>query len=188
MSEYNNMNFSEGLFIVDRKYDIPPESQKFILQLCWAQHDAQWFLKSKSKFGTEEANALNQQVIFSMGKIEARHVMNSLNIKAYTIRTIPDVFSIINTFMDVIVPKIMDFKLQALSDSEGVGIINKCYVWEEVRKSGGESEYICACNSRHRGWLQAMGVKGKILPVKRISDGDDICEFRFILQERLACF
>jgi hypothetical protein len=27
-----------------------------------------------------------------------------------------------------------------------------------------------------------MGFKGKILPVSRISDGDERCEFRFILQ------
>ena len=68
------------------------------------------------------------------------------------------------------------------SDTEGVGLVRKCYVWEEVMRSKGEAEYICACNDRHRGWLEAMELKGKILPVKRIPDGDDACEFRFILQ------
>ncbi|MFW9874432.1 MAG: hypothetical protein ACFFG0_15105 [Candidatus Thorarchaeota archaeon] len=31
------------------KYLIALETQKFILQMCWAQHDGQWFLKSKKK-------------------------------------------------------------------------------------------------------------------------------------------
>jgi hypothetical protein len=163
-------------------YDIPIESQKFILQLCWAQHDAQWFLKTKRRDGTEKANDMNQQVIFSMSKIEARHVLNTLGIQKHTIRSIPEVFKIINTFMYVFIPEIMDFEMVTISENEGVGIVNRCYVWEEVKRAKGETEYLCACNVRHRGWLEAMDVKGKILPVKRIPDGDDACEFRFILQ------
>ena len=97
-------------------------------------------------------------------------------------RTIPEVFKLINTFMHVFVPEIMEFELVTVSATEGVGLVNTCYVWEEVRRAKGEAEYLCACNARHRGWLEAMDVKGKILPVKRIPDGDDSCEFRFILQ------
>ena len=29
------------------KYNLPLSSQIFILQMCWAQHDGQWFLKTK---------------------------------------------------------------------------------------------------------------------------------------------
>jgi hypothetical protein len=167
---------------IDGRYDIPPETQKFILQLCWAQHDAQWFLKSKRRLGIEASNDLNQEVIFSMGKIEARHIMNALGIPHRGVSTIPEIFKVMNTFMHVIVPEIMKFEMAAVSDTEGVGIVNKCFVWEEVRKSRAEAEYTCACNSRHRGWLEAMGARGKILPISRISDGDQRCEFRFILQ------
>ena len=173
----------EGTLDLRERYDIPTDVQRFILQVCWAQHDAQWFLKSKNKFGIERANELNQGVVFSMGKIEARHVLSALNIQKYSIKSIYEVFKIINTFMYVFFPGIMDFQLVPLSDSEGVGIVTRCYVWEEVKKSRGEAEYICACNFRHRGWLEAMDVKGKILPVKRVPDGDDLCEFRFILQQ-----
>ncbi|UCC59288.1 MAG: hypothetical protein JSV02_05870 [Dehalococcoidia bacterium] len=166
----------------DERYDIPADVQKFILQLCWAQHDAQWFLKSKRRYGIEQANELNQEVIFSMAKIEARHVLSALNIPEHASKSILEIFKIMNTFMYVFFPGIMEFDMVPVSESEGVGIVNKCYIWEEVKKSKGESEYMCACNFRHRGWLEAMGAKGKILPVKRISDGDDSCEFRFVLQ------
>lgn len=163
------------------KHEVSFGTQKFILQMCWAQHDAQWFLKTKKEFGIKEGNQLNQKVLFSMGKIEARNVMNALNIERGSITTMPGVFKIMNTFMDVLFPKIMKFKFVIRSDREGLGIVKKCFIWEMVRKSKAESEYECACNFRHRGWLEAVGVKGEIIPVTRISDGDDICEFRFVL-------
>lgn len=174
-------NQGNRLFAADERYDLPPEVQKFILQLCWAQHDAQWFLKSKRRYGIKEANETNQEVIFSMGKIEARHILNALNIEKHTVKSIYDVFKLINTFMHVFVPEIMEFQMVLVSETEGVGIVNRCYVWEEVKRAKGEAEYICACNVRHRGWLEAMDVNGKILSVKRVPDGDDSCEFRFIL-------
>jgi hypothetical protein len=176
------MNLSNVRLSKDDRYDIPADVQKFILQLCWAQHDAQWFLKSKRKYGIERANEMNQEVVFSIGKIEARHVLNALSIPENESKSIPEIFKIFNTFMHVFFPEIMEFVMVAVSEMEGVGIVNKCHIWEEVKKSKGESEYMCACNFRHRGWLEAMGAKGKILPVKRIPDGDDACEFRFILQ------
>jgi len=49
--------------IIKEKYDINLETQKFILQMCWAQHDGQWFLKSKRELGIQKANDLNKMVI-----------------------------------------------------------------------------------------------------------------------------
>ncbi|NVM03385.1 MAG: L-2-amino-thiazoline-4-carboxylic acid hydrolase [Candidatus Helarchaeota archaeon] len=168
---------------IKEKYDISLNTQKFILQMCWAQHDAQWFLKSKNEFGIKEANEMNKKVVYSMGKIEARHILNALNIQSGTIKTISELFKICNTFMEVIIPKIMKFKFIAHSQNEGVGIVKKCFIWEQVKQSKKESEYECSCNFRHRGWLNAMGVDGKIIPVKRISDGDEFCEFKFLMND-----
>ncbi|MFX0001704.1 MAG: hypothetical protein ACFE88_16455 [Candidatus Hermodarchaeota archaeon] len=167
--------------MVKDKYSIPLETQKFILQMCWAQHDGQWFLKSKKKHGINEANQLNQMVVFSMGKIEARHILNALGIKKGTVNTISELFKIINTFMEVIIPKVMKFKFFVYSETEGIALVEKCFIWKEVQKSKESSEYKCACNFRHKGWLEAMGVKGEIIPLKRISCGDEICEFKFII-------
>ena len=163
------------------KYKIPLETQKFILQMCWAQHDGQWFLKSKKEYGIEEANQLNQKVVFSIGKIEAKHILNALGIKKGTIKSISELFKLINTFMDVIIPKIMKFKFIVHSKNEGVAIVNKCFIWKEVEKSKEASEYKCACNFRHRGWLEAMGVNGDIVPLKLISNGDNMCKFKFVM-------
>jgi len=168
--------------IQKEKYNIPLETQKFILQMCWAQHDGQWFLKSKKKYGIKEANQLNQQVVSSMGKIEARHILSALGIKKGTIKTIPEIIKLMNTLMDVIIPRVMKFKFIVNSEKEGTGIVEKCFIWKEVEKSEEAYEYECACNFRHQGWLQAVGVNGKIVPLKRISEGDEICEFKFILE------
>ena len=168
--------------IIKDKYDINLATQKFILQMCWAQHDGQWFLKSKRELGIEIANGLNQKVIFSMGKIEAKHIMNALGVKKGTIKTIPELFKMINTFMDVIIPKIMKFKFVVHSDKEGDGVVKKCFIWEEVKKSKKENEYICACMQRHLGWLDALGIEGEEIAVKRFPDGDNECILRFIIK------
>ncbi len=167
--------------ILKDKHFIPLETQKFILQMCWAQHDGQWFLKAKKKYGMNEANQLNQEVISSIGKIEARHILNALGIKKGSINTIPEIFKIINTFMNVIIPKVMKFKFLVHSETEGIALVEKCFIWKEVEKSKESTEYKCACNFRHKGWLEAMGVKGDIIPLQRISNGDEICEFKFVL-------
>jgi len=167
--------------LIKEKYDIPLKTQKFILQMCWAQHDGQWFLKLKKKFGIEKANNLNEKVIRSMGKIEARHIINALGIRKGDTKSIPQLFKIFNTFMEVLIPKVMKFKFFTKSENEGVAIVDKCFIWKEVQKSKKEEEYICACNYRHRGWLEAIEIKGEIIPEKRISKGDDMCKFRFKL-------
>ncbi len=167
---------------VKEKYSMTLDTQKFILQMCWAGHDAQWFLKAKEKYGIEEGNNLNQSVIHSMGKIEARHIMSGLGIRKGSLKTIPEIFKLMNTFMDVIIPKVMKFDFIVDSETVGRGVVKKCFIWQMVEKSKTESEYHCACNYRHRGWLKAMGVSGKIIPLRRIPDGDDICEFRFVLE------
>jgi len=168
--------------IIEDKFEIPLQTQKLILQICWAQHDAQWFLKSKKKYGSSDGNLLNQEVIYSMGKIEARHVLNALGMSKEIISSIPEIFKVMNTLMDVLFPPLMKFRFVVLSEKEGLGIVEKCFIWEEVKKSKGESEYQCACNARHRGWLAATCSGGQIIINKLIPKGDAICEFRFVMQ------
>jgi len=165
------------------KYEIPLATQKFILQMCMAQWDGQWYLKSKKRCGIEDANELNQRVVFSIGKIEAQHILNSLGIKRGDINTVSEMFKMMNTFMDVLIPKVMKFKFFANSKMEGIAIVDKCFIWKEVQKSKDVSDYECACNFRHRGWLEAMGVNGKIIALKRFSNGDDMCKFKFTLKD-----
>ncbi len=169
--------------LITDKHTLPLEMQKPILQMCWAQHDAQWFLKSKNEVGVDEANLLNRKVIYSMGKIEARHILNALNLAKGEVKSVQEIFKVMNTIMDVYFPNIMQFKFLANSSKEGTAVVESCFIWDMVRQSGGEGEYICACNSRHQGWLDATLDNGKIEVLKRISNGDDMCIFRFIMEE-----
>ncbi len=169
--------------VVKDKYDLQLSTQKFIIQTCWAQHDAQWFLKSKKEMGIREANELNQNVLMSMGKIEARHVLNALGINKNSINSMSEVFKVMNTFMYVLFPNIMKFKFIVNSKTEGIGIVKDCFIWKMVEKSNEKEQYSCACNFRHRGWLKAMGIDGDIIPISRISHGDKTCEFKFVLKD-----
>lgn len=180
-----NQDKNSSTGVIKEKYEIPLETQRFLLQICMAQWDGQWYLKSKKKYGIKEANKLNQNVVFSMGKIEARHILNALGIRIGTINSMTKVFKIFNTFMDLLIPKVMKFKFFAQSETEGTAIVNKCFIWNEVKKSKDVSDYECACNFRHRGWLEAMGVNGTISALKRFSNGDDKCEFKFILNDKI---
>jgi len=169
--------------VIREKYDIALKTQRFLLQICMAQWDGQWYLKSKKRYGFEEANELNQKVVFSIGKIEVKHILNALGIKQGDIKTVPEMFKMMNTIMDVLIPKVMKFKFIAQSENEGVAFVDKCFIWKEVQKSKDPTDYVCACNFRHKGWLEAMGVNGKIIPLKRFSNGDNCCEFKFILEK-----
>ena len=169
--------------VIKEKYEIPLETQRFVLQMVMAQWDGQWYLKSKKRYGIKEANELNQSIVFSMGKIEARHILNALGIKDGTVNSMAEIFKLFNTFMDLLIPKVMKFKFFADSETKGTAIVDKCFIWKEVMKSKDASDYECACNYRHRGWLEAMGVNGKITALKRFSNGDNCCEFKFILEE-----
>jgi hypothetical protein len=148
-----------------------------------AQWDGQWYLKSKNKYGFEEANKLNQKVVFSIGKIEVRHILSALGIKKGDIKTVSEMFKVMNTIMDVLIPKVMKFKFVAQSENEGIAYVDKCFIWKEVQKTKEALDYVCACNFRHRGWLEAMGLNGQIIALKRFSNGDNCCEFMFILEK-----
>jgi hypothetical protein len=178
-NEYKNNPKS----VIKEKYDISLETQRFVLQMTMAQWDGQWYLKSKKRYGFEEANELNQRVVFSIGKIEVRHILRALGIKKGDIATVPEMFKIMNTIMDVLIPKVMKFKFIAQSENEGLAYVDKCFIWKEVQKSKEPTDYVCACNYRHRGWLEGMGINGKIIAVKRFSNGDNCCEFKFVLEE-----
>jgi hypothetical protein len=177
-----NQEKAVNLREIKEKYDLPLATQKFILQMCMAQWDGQWYLKSKKKYGNEETQELNQRVVFSIGKIEVRHILNALGIKKDSIKTIPEMFKTMNTIMEVLIPKVMNFKFFAYSEDEGIAVVEKCFIWKEIQKTKEASDYICACNFRHKGWLEAMGIKGEIIPLRRFSNGDNCCEFKFIIE------
>ncbi len=52
----------------------PAERRELLRELWWA-HDARWFLKVAQELGFDTANRLNQAVIRSMGKTEAKELM-----------------------------------------------------------------------------------------------------------------
>ena len=169
----------ENIVKYKEKYEIPSVTQNFVLQMCWALHDAQWYLKTKKKYGPEDANFLNRRVVFSIGKIEARYVLNALSIKKESIKSIEDITKIILTIRDVLFPKIMKTEHYIESNTIGYGVVKKCFIWEEVKKAHGEDEYECSCMDRTKGWLAAMGVDADVETQNRFSDGDNLCKFKF---------
>lgn len=153
--------------------------------MCWAQHDGQWFLKTSNKFGFKVANELNQKAIKSMGKIESRHIMNALGIKKGTIKSIHELLKFLNTGFDLGTPKgIMKYTFEILSDDEFLWSIKKCLIWELVKKAGNESDYVCCCDIRMSAWFDPLGFNVNKIVIKRFPDGDNICEFKFVVTEK----
>ena len=166
------------------KYELSLDSQKFILQMCWAQHDGQWFLKTTKKFGFEVANELNQTVIKSMGKITSRYILNALGIKKGELKSSYEISKFINTVLDLVHPKpFLKYEIEILSDREFFARVKKCLIWDLVRKAGNESDYTCCCDMRMRAWLAPLGFNIDVFVLKRLPDGDKMCESKVVINE-----
>ena len=55
--------------------ELSPTEREKLLRDLWVAHDGRWFLAAAAEFGFDTANRLNQAVVRSMGKKEAREFM-----------------------------------------------------------------------------------------------------------------
>ena len=77
----------------------------------------------------------------------------------------------------------MKYEYEILSDTEVLWRVKKCLIWDLVKKAGNESDYACCCDMRLSAWLVSLGVSIEEFPIKRFPDGDNMCEFKFIVNE-----
>ncbi len=154
---------------------LPPEVRAEIMRDNWISHDARWFLKVGTECGFETANKLNKAILKSMAKTEMRRLMNATG--CGEIGDAEELVELVNIAFDVYFPPSMiDWVSKATGKDSIVGIVNRCYVHEEVKRAGVTGMYECACGHRLEGWLAACDLKGEVRIVKSLMREDPICE------------
>ncbi len=145
-----------------------------ILRKNWMSHDARWQMAIVKNFGWKKGNKINKAVIFDMGKIMMRRLMNALDIKK--INTIQDHLAICNKAMELYYPyPLMEYNLKIKSENELTGIIKKCITQEQVKNMNVDKFYECGCFSMRSGWFKALGLKVEEECLKCLKNGDDEC-------------
>ena len=158
-------------------FEFTSEQREEILRNIWTLHDGRWFIKTIEKFGLDTANELNQTVIRSMGKTEIKTLMNRNGVKK--IGNIDQLHALMTTASNLYFPNEHKYEFKVLNENELLGHVIECYVHKNVEKAGFTEHYQCAARQRFESWIEAMGLKGKILQDKTTLDCNGSCKVTF---------
>jgi len=164
--------------------ELSPTEREKLLRDLWVAHDGRWFLKTAEEYGFDTANRLNQTIIRSMGKKEAKELMTRTGTQ------IADVDDI-KTFMEmgggIYWPEEHEYEIEIAGDNLILGHVLKCYVWENSRKAGALGPYRCAAPIRFRGWVDAFGVPGEVTGSSDVDRCNGSCEITFEFDWAAGC-
>jgi hypothetical protein len=130
--------------------ELSPTEREKLLRDLWVAHDGRWFLTAAAELGFEVANKLNQAVLKSMGKKEARELMTRTGTK---IANAGD----FKAFLEMAAPLYWpEGHVTGYTGGSNMMVrqVIHCYVWENVNKAGATSFYRCAAPLRFRAWLE----------------------------------
>jgi hypothetical protein len=156
--------------------ELNPAERERLLRDLWIAHDGRWFLKTAAASGFDTANRLNQDIVRSMGKKEAKELMIRTGTR---IADIDDVKRFLETGADIYWPEEHKYEIQVIGDSVILGRVLACYVWSNVNKAGGLSAYRCAAVTRFRGWMDALGVPGEVTGSSECDRCNGSCDISF---------
>ncbi|MGD0765224.1 MAG: DUF6125 family protein [Dehalococcoidia bacterium] len=156
--------------------ELKPEERAKLLRDLWIAHDGRWFLKIAEEFGFDTANRINQAIIRSMGKKEAKELMIRTGAR---IANIDDVKRFLEMGGDIYWPEEHKREMEVIGDSVILGRVLQCYVWSNVNKAGGLSAYRCAAVIRFRGWVDAFGVPGEVTGSSECDKCNGSCDISF---------
>jgi hypothetical protein len=158
--------------------ELSPTEREKLLRDLWVAHDGRWFLAAATEFGFETANKLNQSILRSMGKKEARELMTRTGTQ---IASPSDFKEFLEMAGPLYWPEEHVWEIEILTDNLIVGRVLHCYVWENVNKGGGTSFYQCAAPLRFRAWLEGLGIPGEVIATKECDTCNGSCEISFKL-------
>ena len=156
--------------------ELKPAEREALLRELWVAHDGRWFLKAAEELGFNTANRLNQAVIRSMGKKEAREFMTRSGAQ---VANASDFKRFLEMAGPLYWPEEHVWRIEILTDNLMTGRVLHCYVWENVSKAGGLSFYRCAAPIRFRGWLEGVGVPGEVTGSSECDTCNGSCEISF---------
>lgn len=152
------------------------EEQKIeILRKNWMSHDARCQMAIVRELGWEMGNKLNKTIISDMGKVMMYRIMNALKISE--VKNIEDLQAIcLAAVLFYYPPPNMIYQFECESETSLIGVIEKCGVYENIKKIGVSDQYECGCFAMRSGWYKALGVKVEEKLLKCLKDGDDMCK------------
>ncbi|MBY8982102.1 MAG: hypothetical protein KGD57_04075, partial [Candidatus Lokiarchaeota archaeon] len=122
-----------------------------ILRKNWLSHDARWQMAIVKKLGWEKGNKINKAIIKDMGKVMMQRLLNVIGVKKIT--NINDYIEICYTAMELYYPSpSMKYTFKKISENEISGIIEKCIIYDQVKKMKVDNFYECGCFSMRAGW------------------------------------
>ena len=146
-----------------------------ILRKNWMSHEARWQMAVFQEFGWEKGNKLNQAVIQEMGKVMMYRLAKALGISQ--IKNVEELEAVFSAAMHLYYPPpAFVYHFERLSNTSLLGVIEKCGIYENVKKAGVTDVYECGCFALHSGWFEALGVKVEEEPLKCLKWGDKTCQ------------
>jgi hypothetical protein len=133
------------------------EQEKELLRRCWYSHDARWYMAVAQEFGVEAANRLNKRAARALGKAEMRRLVRTLGIGAPT--TVQELVRLTEAaFRFFVTPPLTQAEFRAVDDHSYEGWMKRCFIYDNIKKAGIGSFYICAALDRIQGWHDALGL------------------------------
>lgn len=162
--------------MLSMRAELSPTEREKLLRDLWVAHDGRWFLGVAAEFGFDVANRLNQAVLRSMGKKEAREFKNRSGAEIASAKDFKE-------FLELAGPLYWpEAHVYEICDPRGnmmTGRVIHCYVWEEVNKAGGLSLYQCAAPLRFRAWLEGLDIPGEVIATKECDTCNGSCDISF---------
>jgi len=162
--------------MLSMRAELSPTEREKLLRDLWVAHDGRWFLGVAAEFGFDIANRLNQAVLRSMGKKEAREFKNRSGAE---IASASDFKEFLALAGPLYWPEAHVYEICDPRGNMMTGRVIRCYVWEEVNKAGGLSLYQCAAPLRFRAWLEGLDIPGEVIATKECDTCNGSCDISF---------
>ena len=135
---------------------------KELIVKCWMTHDGLWFYHCLQECGIEKTSKINQAAARSIGAVEAKRIINALDIKR--IETFEELKKLIDEGFDIVMGDFMDFIFDC--DTKNVMHVetNRCFAYEGIKKIGAIDGYDCGIFARVGGWFDGLGIKYEVNP------------------------
>ncbi len=155
--------------------DIPYDDMRELMLKNRFTCDSHWMMPMVMNMGWEVANKVNQDVSTSVGHVEMRRLMKTLNLSKPSNEE--EFMILLSLAMEAFLPKkYFDYKLTESDSGRKMAVVNHCYSNTKLRSINAEKEYQCGCFGLRAGWFQAMNIGVKEELVKCLKDGDVRCE------------
>jgi len=154
-----------------------------ILRKNWLSHDARWQMAVFQELGWEKGNKLNQVVAREMGKVAMYRLMKSLEISQ--VKNVEELEAVCLAAMSLYhPPPAFVYHFECLSNTSFLGVMEKCGIYENVKKAGVSDAYECGCFAMRFGWYEALGMEVEEELLKCLKWGDKACEIVIRVNKR----